>query len=781
MANNTLDANTLALLHNNYLSSQQKTKQQNQPQQKKGNLFTNLLPAIGGGLGAVAGIPLDFLGGAGSIAGGAAGASAGEALKEKLLGQGLSAKQIGIQGLEGGATSAFEPLKLAKSASGAAKGFVSAGADTAAQTADKAAMQGVDRSANKLGNDLVTQGQSAQGRVAGISPGTKIGNTELTPQDQAQMLNTLKTEGINTNNANLGLRDVQNKLNTYGKQISDHFTANNTPLNPADTKTIAANYLNSLKTTDPGVLKQAGVLADDLEKNVNDTKSLWEYRKTLDDKIPDSKQGSTLAVSNKIEAVKGMRQYIAGQLGDIPGAQQYHDLSNLKPFVSAEAKRLNNPGGGIIGRVLASGPIQAAESTAGKVTEAAGNKLGGTPTNLTDAITQAGAQEAQPSFAQVAGTVPKQELDQVLQSRGIPVKYESDIVSGTGMPANSKVTLTDPKIAEIEDQIKQMTDNGQAVSQKVGTGNGVSAVELSGNKTAIPLTEQGPVEHGIINTPDTYKTEIPSDVLQQASDAAGQIGSEVPPEALPATSRAAQALKLIKNTATLPARAAAAPLAYPGKSALAVGKQVAGREAGNLANAGSSSPQSTTQQPQDLTSALLGASNQSQDASTAEQSPYSIDDLQYDLQRDPANSTKYIDYYNSLAKIYAPTASSAGNIKPTSTQYGLAQSGVQSLQQLAQALQNDPSIVAKNATPGQGLPLVGSLVSRASGDAGYHALADNILQAIIHLQTGATATKEETVAAKGQLPQPGDTKAVQQQKLQTLMSDFGPFLQANKS
>lgn len=677
MANNTLDPQTLALLHSNYLSTQQKPQPQQQPQ-KKGNLFTNLLPAIGGGLGAVAGIPLDIFGGAGSIAGAAGGSALGEALKEKLTGQNLSAKQIGIQGLEGGALSAFQPLKLVKGASSAAKGFVTGGVDTAANVADNAAAGATADTGSTFAKNLITQGQAAQGRVAGVSAGSKAVGKELTPQDTEAMLGTLKNEGINTGNANNALRDIQSKLSSYGQQISNHFTANNAPLNAADTKNLAANYLSGIKTTDPTVLKQASIVANDLEKNVNDTKSLWEFRKGIDDQIPDAKFGTDASSTAKVSALKNMRTFINSQLGDVPGASNYHALSEIKPFIAGEARRLNNPSGGVIGRVFSSGPAQKIENTLGKTTEKVGQKIAG----------------------------------------------------GSATPP-----------------VPPPTDLAGAISQ------------------AAP----------------TATSDIPDSVLQEASDAAGQVGNEA---SLPTTSRAAQALSLIKNTATLPARAVVAPLAYPGKSLVRVAKQVAGRTIGNIAgSAGNTSAPATASSPQssDLTSALMQAQGGDQaDQQPQSQSPYNLQDLQYDTERDPANAAKYIDYYNSLDKIYNPSSTNATVNKPTAQQYGLASSGVQSLQELADQMSQNPNIVTKNATPGQGLPLVGSLISNASGAADYHSLADNVLQAIIHLQTGATATPSEVTAAHGQLPQPGDSETVKQQKLQTLLNDFSPFLGATQ-
>jgi len=353
--------------------------------------------------------------------------------------------------------------------------------------------------------NLTTQGQQAQGRVAGISAGSKVNGKELAPQDTERMLQTLKTEGIKTGNANNTLRDISDKLKGYGQQIADHFKTNNHPLKPEDTKVIADNFIAGAKTTDPRYLKEAQILADDLQKNAKSTKGMWKFRTSLDKRVPDSKFADD-ATTFRIAAIKDMRQYIAKELGDVPGMQGYHDLSEIKPFISAEAKRLNNPSGGIVGRVIASGPVQKLESTFGKGAEAAG-RIGG------------------PGEA-IASETPNL-AERVLKSRGIPVKYESDEFAGRGVPQVTRNTLTDPKVSEIESAIQTLKDKGFDVGQKFGRTPGslvggtergltpdftpiqsspkLSSVEVTGKRTAIPLSKSGPTEKGIINTPDIYE------------------------------------------------------------------------------------------------------------------------------------------------------------------------------------------------------------------------------------------------------------------------------------
>lgn len=184
----------------------------------------------------------------------------------------------------------------------------------------------------------------------------------------------------------------------------------------------------------------------------------------------------------------------------------------------------------------------------------------------------------------------------------------------------------------------------------------------------------------------------------------------------------------------------------------------------------------------DVTSQLLGQPQQAQSAGGP-----SLSSLQQAIQQDiQTTGGKNISDIMQLGQLYgivdssgSPVTASTGssNIgKISAQQNGLAKSGVQSLQQLSQLIQSDPTILEKNATPGQGTPLIGSLISNAAGASNYHSLADNILSSLIHLQTGATATKEEITSAHGQLPQPNDPPDVQQRKLQTLLSNFSPFL-----
>lgn len=436
------------------------SKPKQQPPKKKGpggleGFLVNNLPAITSGIGAVGGSFVAPF--AGTVAGGATGGALGESLKRKILGEKQDAGQIAIQGVEGGLLSGAG--KVLKGAKAGAQALTKLGGREAESEAAKLATNTAENaSKGTFSKNLTTQGQQAQGRVSGISAGSKVQGRELTPQDTESMLNTLKQENITTGNANNTLRDIGDKMKVYGKQISDHFKGNSAPLTTDDTKVIAQNFLNKLPTTDERVLKEAQVLADDLQKNVKSTRDLWDFRKTLDSRIPDSKFVDD-ATTNKVAALKAMRQYISDELGTVPGMKSYHDLAEIKPFVSAEARRLNNPGGGIVGRVLSSGPVQKLENTAGKATEAIGKAtLKSTPEELaTEPVRQ--------NFVQKVIGAAANPLANPMQTAKSVLKQE--VGRGFGIPAatNEQAATPQPDQSDMEKIGKDGTllDTGNAV------------------------------------------------------------------------------------------------------------------------------------------------------------------------------------------------------------------------------------------------------------------------------------------------------------------------------
>lgn len=761
MTSNMLDPNTLAQLHAGYLSTQ---KKQTQPTAKKGNLFTNLLPAIGGGIGAVAGIPLDIFGGAGSVAGGAVGSSLGEALKEKLTGQKLSAKQIGIQGLEGGATSAFQPLKLLGKASGATKGFVTAGADTAAQTADKTATAG----SGKLATQLEKTGTGLRAEGTGIKAGaTAPGQSALRPSQADKLQQYLETVPGAKNSAHTQARAVESDLNTSGKQIGDLITQHNRTLSAPEIQTVrdtaqqAASKTLGLDSKDP-LIQDTEKKLTALSKNgtLSDAKGL---RNTLDDQLKSfyTKEGRNTTTTKAVEkTLKGYRDGIDKVLSDgVPGFKEantrYANGLKALDFLGKNASPSGLRIAGIQTHVGGEG-LQAAKDALGRGMKTTAAKLnGGAVPTAVKATENTTLDSGVLANVKAAGNTVVDHGDTV------------DIVSKDG----SKTTLPRDDFNNLG---KSATASTPSTSVPQVNSRQVLRPELEGvPEGALPpdayQTVQQPVGAGSV-----LQAQAPGDLesaLQNASDSAGQIGAELP-QGLPPTSRAAQALNLVKNTATLPARAAVAPLAYPGKSALAVGKQVVSRGAGDLAGTLQGAAANKNTQPGTLSDALqqaLAVPDTSQD--TTNQSPYTIDDLQYDLARDPTNSSKYIDYYNSLSKIYTPANTQLSGTQATNA--ANASSALTSLQKIAQTLQSNPDAAKLADLPG------GSLISNQTGTGEYKAAIANAKDVISRLRSGAAISASEEKTYTSLLPAAFDSPSTIQYKLQSLGSLLQKFVDPN--
>ena len=158
-------------------------------------------------------------------------------------------------------------------------------------------------------------------------------------------------------------------------------------------------------------------------------------------------------------------------------------------------------------------------------------------------------------------------------------------------------------------------------------------------------------------------------------------------------------------------------------------------------------------------------------------SPYSKENLMADIQRDPKNAKQYLALYSELSDVFTPAVDNKPSFgKPSAQLYSQATTGLTSIGQLEQMLANDPSLATRNATPGQNLPGVGGLVSRAAGTNQYRAATNNILNSIARINTGAAMpASEEAFYNRAYLPQPGDTPQAIQAKIMNLRQFFAPI------
>jgi Arc/MetJ-type ribon-helix-helix transcriptional regulator len=151
--------------------------------------------------------------------------------------------------------------------------------------------------------------------------------------------------------------------------------------------------------------------------------------------------------------------------------------------------------------------------------------------------------------------------------------------------------------------------------------------------------------------------------------------------------------------------------------------------------------------------------------STVEQSPYPKANLLADIQRDPKNASKYLEYYQQVKEIFNPEAET----KPlNSTAAGTVtdlQNGIFNIRQLSEQI----------AASGANSPLIGALRSKNPFDTEAQSLQANISrvkQVIGKALEGGVLRKEDELKYAKILPTLNDTDAVAQYKVQVIADDL---------
>jgi hypothetical protein len=198
----------------------------------------------------------------------------------------------------------------------------------------------------------------------------------------------------------------------------------------------------------------------------------------------------------------------------------------------------------------------------------------------------------------------------------------------------------------------------------------------------------------------------------------------------------------------------------PLATSISVGKQMAGRSLDNLVPSSQPMQPQDASSPTDLSSALIQGS---QPAENDIASQYPLENAIADAKRDPKNA----DYYMSLYKfIQDSTTSQEKPLNSTQqTQVNNATSALSDLQTLADSIQQDPSVLQKDAIPG------GGLARKLTGTNNYDAAKQNIVDVIARLRSGAAITNDEAKRYMSLLPGAFDDQNTAIQKL-TRLSDL---------
>lgn len=155
----------------------------------------------------------------------------------------------------------------------------------------------------------------------------------------------------------------------------------------------------------------------------------------------------------------------------------------------------------------------------------------------------------------------------------------------------------------------------------------------------------------------------------------------------------------------------------------------------------------------------------------AESSPYSRENLMMDIQRDPQNADKYIEYYSMLQEVFQPQVPEQ---KPLSAEASKVTSnaniGIQALNDFENAISADPSVLSKRIIPGRNA--LGGALGGVLGTRGADAAAQQIIDVIARLRTGAAITNDEARRFEQFIPTAGDNEQVRAQKLNYLRNQF---------
>jgi hypothetical protein len=153
------------------------------------------------------------------------------------------------------------------------------------------------------------------------------------------------------------------------------------------------------------------------------------------------------------------------------------------------------------------------------------------------------------------------------------------------------------------------------------------------------------------------------------------------------------------------------------------------------------------------------------------QTPYSRQNMLSDVQRDPRNASKYIDLYNSLAKVYAPT----------SNQLKLSDTAIKNVNEVQKGL-SDISQLYSIISSSQGL--VDPILGRIRGANPYDVQAQNVQASIDRIRQvigkaleGGVLRKEDEIKYKKILPTLTDNKATAIYKIQQLYMALNNDLQ----
>lgn len=219
------------------------------------------------------------------------------------------------------------------------------------------------------------------------------------------------------------------------------------------------------------------------------------------------------------------------------------------------------------------------------------------------------------------------------------------------------------------------------------------------------------------------------------------------------------------------------------QSAVSVGGVLGRNATGNILNPVADEPvePSTVQDPmQNMDAGEMGSLDQNMMPEEQDTSPFSPDNVEANVQQilqqggNFKDVKEYLDIVGTMSSL-----SSTGGEKPLSAEASKivsnANIGLQALDDFEGQISNDPSIVNKRVVPGRGV--AGGLLGRALGTSSADAAANQIVDVIARLRTGAAITNDEAKRFQTFIPTAGDTPESAAQKINYLRNQFNMVAQ----
>jgi hypothetical protein len=598
-------------------------------------------------------------------------------------------------------------------------------------------------------NKVADRGKALDAKSSGIEVGTPLkGGRYVTPEYEDKLQDFMRNGsqkyvegGVKAGAPRDQAFSSQKVFQGVKSKLSEALDAINRPVEDGDKLTVGSQIQKRIDE-DAGIVGTTKTW-DKLQAKLNkttDLKDLEKLRQEADDlAFSSEKAGKTSAARQAHHVRDAIDEYITPESPEYKAIkgdyQMAKDALDLTSKGAKNARGIKVPFAGV--------------EVGSQATPAVKSKVGGFLSRFTKE-----GDEAPPA------------AEKALKSKGIPVRYETEEFAGKVNPETRRVTLTNPKIAEIEMEMQKLKDAGFDVSQKLGKTPGsldprfgverqltpdftpvkpsprLSSVELTGNKASIPLAKQS-VERGIIHTPDVY--------------------ADAP---LPTAPKVGFLNRLTRggvNSSTIPAGTAMAATSAPDQPQ----QQPTAEDL-------------STQGTDALTDALAptdalgfgGGSTQSSD-------PYAPENLQASVQSiiSQGGTQEDVAKFLANAKLIGELMPSGGSKPLNSTAAGVIADTQTGLQTLA-------ALSGKIASSSANNPIIGKVRSLNPLDTNAQNLQASIAtakQIVGKALEGGVLRKEDEAKYAKILPTMNDTDAVAQHKIQELVKLIGGRLSEYQS